>query len=117
MSMMLPFGNTTLVWVDLWDHAAAGVTCVHDWLYSSSPKYHAHPVGEFADVSVKETFSGTVPVSGATEKLATGTAAWAVTVQRRRKRPRAGRPFHESVVFFTGTLRVSEPDLGIDWAV
>jgi hypothetical protein len=39
-------------------------------------------VGEFAEVSLNCTFSGTVPVVGVPEKPATGAPAGAVTVMR-----------------------------------
>lgn len=74
MSTMLPFGITTLVWPSRAGQALA-FTRVHGvLLYVSSPKYHAHPVGEPVEVSLNSTVSGAAPLITLLVKFASGTA-------------------------------------------
>jgi hypothetical protein len=47
-----------------------------------SPKFHAHELGEFVDVSVNKTVRGASPVVGVTVKFATGGYTGALTVIR-----------------------------------
>jgi hypothetical protein len=49
---------------------------------SSSPKYHAQPIGLFVERSVKVTGSGDIPVVGLELKSATGAAAEATDENR-----------------------------------
>jgi hypothetical protein len=43
------------------DHPAPAVICVHGWVYVSSPKNQAQPVGLFDDKSVNEIGKGADP--------------------------------------------------------
>jgi hypothetical protein len=54
------------------DHGAADVVTFHPFVYGSSPKYHAHPVGEFVEASAQVTESGERPTVGLQEKDALG---------------------------------------------
>ncbi|KAF5053764.1 hypothetical protein DSECCO2_395000 [anaerobic digester metagenome] len=83
MSMMLPFGITTLVCPSLADHPALVFTAVHVPLYVSSPKNHAHPSGPSAEVSVNCTVRGAGPEIVLLLNAASGAAALAVPISSR----------------------------------
>jgi hypothetical protein len=74
---ILPSGITTLLCPSLVVQQLLAFTCVQGALKSSSPKYHAQPLGVPEERSVNEMVSGAVPEVTLEVKLATGTVSMA----------------------------------------